>query len=195
MHTRTYWKLNAEQEKALSGWIRYSTVYDLGAGDMNLSRYMALFARHVHAIDKDLAEPYKLPKNVTCYPTTFQKFKAPKTIDCAVISWPPNYNCLELIELVKMASRVVYIGKNTDGTACGTPALFLHLTRRRLAVEVRSEHNCLHCYGAVESEEPQFRSEEEVCGLITRGPFRILHDGGLLADPLALARSVAEIPA
>lgn len=177
-----YWKLNAAQEEALANWVEQSTVYDLGAGDTSLSRYMSLFARHVHAVDKDLRKPDKVPPNVTCYPTTFQKFKAPKAIDCAVISWPPNYTCLGLLDLVKMASRVVYIGRNTGATACGTPELFLHLTRRMLAVEVRDEHNCLHCYGAVQHEEPQFRSEEEVCGLIHRGPFRIIPYNGLLAQ-------------
>ena len=95
-----------------------------------------------------------------------------------VVAWPPNH-CPGLLCLVQRAFRAVYIGSNTDGTTCGTPELFIHLSKRMLVHEARHQKNCLHCYSAVCHQDPQFRSEEEACGMLNNGPFNVISYGQL----------------
>jgi hypothetical protein len=92
------------------------------------------------------------------------------------------------VELLQRAFRVVYIGCNTGGSACGEHAMWLHLAKRMLFKEVRDEHNCLHCYSLVTHADPQFRSEEEICGLLNEcGRFRFISYGSMLVDELCEA--------
>ncbi len=51
-------------------------------------------------------------------------------IDVAFVSAPPNEPAPGLVGLLQAASVVVYVGKNTDGTACGWPGMFAALARR-----------------------------------------------------------------
>jgi hypothetical protein len=119
---------------------------------------------------------------VKLYKGYFDAVKLPALLDCVVISWPPNYPCSGLLDLVKRAFRVVYIGCNTGGAACGTQDLFVHLSKRHLLYEMRDRRNCVHCYTAVCHADAQFRSEEEVCGMLHNGVFRMIPYDGLLTD-------------
>ncbi len=176
-----FWRLTKVQEKTLLDFVRGLTVYDLGAGDLSLARLMAKTAKVVHAIDKDSPRlNRRLPKHLYYHHSTFEGFDFPELYDCAVLCWPPNTPCPGLLPAVSSALHVVYIGRSTDGWMCGTPELFIHLSKRYLAHERRNRRNCLHCYATVTSSEVRFRSEEEVCGMLANHTFRPLGYGELL---------------
>jgi len=189
-----YWRLNKVQQAVLLEFVRGDTVYELGCGDLSLAKLMATTAKWVHAADKhaptsrrDHGRRVKVPilPNLSFYWQAFEKLRWPKHLDCVVVSWPITDVVPGLLELVRRGFRVVYIGSNTRGSACGDHMLWLHLTKRALLHEVPDRHNCLHCYSLVTHADPQFRSEEEVCGLLNEhGRFKIFDYGQMLVDEL-----------
>lgn len=198
-----YWRLNAAQAAVLLDYVKGDTVYELGCGDLSLARIMATTAKWVHAADKEMpmarvdhGRQIEVPilPNLSFYPQTFKQLRWPEHLDCVVVSWPPTHRMPGFMELVQRAFRVVYIGCNTDGSACGDHALWLHLTKRMLVHEVRERHNCLHCYSLVTHQDPQFRSEEEICGLLNQhGRFRIFGYGRMMVGDLKEAQTVEEV--
>lgn len=174
-----YCTLTDKQESTLLSWVKDEVVHDLGAGNLSLALLMSSHAKEVHAIDKELPKASNLPANVHLHEGLFNAVKLPTTLDCVVLAWPPNMHCPGLLDMVKRAFRVAYIGSNTSGSACGTSDLFVHLSKRMLVHEVRHHINCLHCYSAVCHQDPQFRSEEEVCGMLNNDLFGVISYGKL----------------
>lgn len=190
-----YWRLNPFQRATLLDFVKGDTVYELGCGDLSLAKLMATTAKWVHAADKEFARVPALP-NLSFYNMPLARLQWPIHLDCVVVAWPQTTHVPGLLELVQRAFRVVYIGCNTDGSACGDHALWLHLTKRMLVHEVRDRYNCLHCYSLVTHNDPQFRSEEEVCGLLNQhGRFRIFGFDRMMVGELKDAPVVQETPA
>ena len=188
-----YWRLNEVQKMVLLDFVKGETVYDLGCGDLSLARLMATTAKQVEAVDKETPDWSDLPANLNFWANTFAEVakKWPKHLDTVVTCWPQTTRMPGFTELVHRAFRVVYIGCNTDGSACGDHALWLNLTKRMLVHEVRDRPNCLHCYSLVTHQDPQFRSEEEVCGLLNQhGRFRVFGYGRLMVGELQEAKIV-----
>jgi hypothetical protein len=153
----SYWCLNEMQAGALKSIVTGLIVHDLGAGDLSLAEHLIDFgALHVVAIDKEPL-PRMHSSRITYSRGYFEQYYDP--IDVAVVSWPPTY-CIGLPSLVKRARVVVYIGKNTDGTACGSSELFGHLLTRELSVYLPDRHNTLICYGNPTSEIRKPQGEE-----------------------------------
>lgn len=125
-------KLIPKQAKVVSKHVRGQVVTDLGAGDLSLSkRLLKLGALHVCCIDKEDKPKGVLPARLSYAKAYFQDMGAESPIDVAFISWPSNYDN-GLITLIEKARVVIYLGCNTDGSACGTPHIFRHLLRREL---------------------------------------------------------------
>jgi hypothetical protein len=53
-----------------------------------------------------------------------------------------------MLDLVKSSEICVYLGKNTDYTACGFPQLFQHFVSRRCLAYIPDRRNCLLILGA-----------------------------------------------
>lgn len=180
------WHLTEEQQAVLLDFVKNDTVFELGCGDLSLARLMATRARTVFAIDKQRPDNLKnLPDNLQFFCNYYDELHLPEFVDCLVTCWPVTNKCKGFVDAVKRAFRVVYIGCNTDGAACGEHDLWLHLTKRMLYKEVRHERNCLHCYSLVTHTDSQFRSEEEVCGLLNEcGRFRCIKFDTLMVHEL-----------
>lgn len=182
-----YGKLVGTQGAALSEFITGRIVHDLCCGDGTLTKWMAANgARHVHAVDINsgvLPVRFKAP-NITrhhCALAHYLRNMAVTPKDMAFCSWPSNSNTEALLPTIKKFNRVAYLGKNTDGTACGQHDLWRHLTKRTLFHEVADKTNCLLLYTTNEVfPEPMFRSEEEIAGLLSVGLFNPLSYGQLL---------------
>lgn len=198
-----YWRLNEVQKAVLLDFVKGETVWELGCGDLSLASLMAQTAQWVHAADKEKPsvrpdhgrqiETPSLP-NLSFYPQTFKQLRWPEHLDTVVTCWPVTHKVPGFMEIVQRAFRVVYIGCNTGGSACGEHALWLHLTKRMLVHEVPDQRNCLHCYSLVTHKDPQFRSEEEVLGLLNEaGRFRIFNYGRMMVDELKEAKVVEEV--
>jgi len=152
-----YWCLNEVQAEALRAIVTGNVVHDLGAGDLSLAEQLLDFgATQVIAIEKE-PPPRKHSDNITYFKGYFKDYYSP--IDIALLSWPPNY-CIGLPRLVKRARIAIYLGKNTDGTACGSPELFGHLLNREISVYLPDRHNTLICYEGPVTTRRKPRGEE-----------------------------------
>ena len=145
----SYGQVTDEQARAIQPFILGRVVHDLGCGDRYLSgRLVAWGASRVVAIDSHPFGPSYQGPSVTVVKQSFEEYlKTEPSIDVAFVSWPNNTRCDALLELVTDAKQVIYLGKNTDGVMCGSPALFLHLLCRPLLVHVPNEWNTLIVYG------------------------------------------------
>jgi hypothetical protein len=144
----SYGELYDQQRVALVPYIKGTEVYDLGAGNLKLSHELIhLGASAVNAIDKEHM-PAPLVPGVKTFRKTFAAFQK-RLPDGAVVflSWPPNHEMPELWQLLRRAEVIIYLGKNTDGRMCGTPALFKHLLTRRLDEYVPHGNNSMIVYG------------------------------------------------
>jgi hypothetical protein len=142
-----YGKLSKAQIDALSPYVRGTTVHDLGAGCMKLSRQLLdLGASQVVAVDKEAPKRRSANPRIRVEHTLFSQFD--ESPDVAFLSWPSNHFLHGLADILRRARVVVYLGKNTDGTACGHWTLFSGLLLREALVYVPERKNTLIVYGA-----------------------------------------------
>jgi hypothetical protein len=156
-----YGRLTEKMVKALVPHVRDRIVHDLGAGDCYLAESIIeeCHAKRVVAIDKCLYRQ-PLPENskVQFVDSTFTGYKgSPRLV---FLSWPVNYHVEGLLRLVEGAKKVIYLGSNTDGNACGFPELFDHLLHRRLLVEVPHRRNTMLILGGVQKGKREPTHEE-----------------------------------
>lgn len=144
-----------EQTSVFAQEVRGRVVHDLGAGNLSLARYaIELGAAHVHAVDQraDWTRS-RVPDRVEAHCTSFRKWhqkcrRDRVDIDLALVSWPSVTMSDSLIDLLRDSRRVLYLGKNTDGTSCGTPELWGYLRHREVLAHVPHPANTLLLYGA-----------------------------------------------
>jgi hypothetical protein len=158
-----YGHLFPEQLKALRPYIEGRDAHDFGCGDFSLSvQLMALGAKSVLAIDKeDWGRPPPIPG------LTFQRgyFRdIPLGVDTLFLSWPVNVPDLAVINHARAAKTLIYLGCNTDGTACGSAALFHVMTHRELLVHMPHKRNTLIITGS-ELSVPRAPTGEEKAAL------------------------------
>lgn len=145
--------ITPEQTEVLRRTVAGRSVWDLGAGrcDLAVQMFTELGAVHVTAVDKVYAEmDYEAPPpGITLIGKQFHEIE-PVPIWVAVVSWPDYPRQTPgLVELLRWAERVVYIGSNFDGTCCGSDELWGHLTRREVLAHVPDRRNSLIVYGGV----------------------------------------------
>jgi hypothetical protein len=138
-------RLTLKQEAAIKPQVLASLVHDLGAGDLTLAATLLhLGAQQVIAIDQ--SPPRKKSQlginTVTC---SFENYPAP--VDIAFVSWPREKFDMGLLNLVRRARIVIYLGCNTDGRACGFLQMWQHLVTREVIEYVPDEYNSLVIYG------------------------------------------------
>ena len=153
------------QRDVVQRHVRDAAVCDLGAGNLELSRELLdLGAASVHAIDKrDQPEIDPWPDRLRYTKTYFNTVRGP--FDVLFLSWPANVLDPEVLRLIQTARKVVYLGKCTDGSMCGHPALFGLLIRRRLLDYVPDRANCLIVVGE-SLPKPRAPTGEELAGLL-----------------------------
>jgi hypothetical protein len=163
---------SVQQLSVVREFVRDRVVHDFGAGDLVLSKMLVtLGARRVVAVDKERMEsPFAA---VECVQARFDELLAALSmIDVAFVSWPQNRHDTALLTLFQRAKTCIYLGKNTDGSACGHPELFKHFVQRELLAYKAERRNTLIVYGrgALDPRKPR---GEELAGLS-------LYDGPVL---------------
>jgi len=119
-------------------------VHDIGSGHLVLAHeLLKLGATHVRAVDKEAVETGD--ERITQIVTYFDAFK--ELVPVAFLSWPVNHGAPGLLEIVSRTHCLIYLGKNTDGAACGYPDLFRYLLRREVLTYVPTKRNTLIVYG------------------------------------------------
>lgn len=159
-----YGLLTREQEEILAPFVEGRHVYDLGAGDLTLSRrLLQLGASRVTAIDKEgWPEGTAVPEEIQLVPSYFHALSPrPESIAVAFLSWPANWYTDYLVHLLSKSKLVVYLGINSRerGLACGDRALWRHLTLRVLLASQEHPRNNLLIYGGC-GEERELHPEE-----------------------------------
>ena len=174
-----YAQLTDGQLEKLFYYTKGKVVHDLGAGGLELAHLLCAYnARKVIAIDKEI---FCLPVDpcVEVVRSYFADYREP--IDVALISWPTNYHEQGLLDLLERARIVIYIGKNTDGSWCGTPSLFWTLLSRRLLAYVPHRRNVLAVYGS-EVKHLRKPTGEELAGLQLRQDLYRYEEAEMLAS-------------
>ena len=159
MKSVTAGSLSPAQARVLAPVIDGRRVCDLGAGAFVLTAdLIALGARRVDCVDKSL--PRQVPARVQAAAARAgcalglheQRFAdlgpdVTASANVALLSWPVNWRLAGLVERLLTVPVVVYLGKNTDGTACGGPDLWTHLAQRPVLAYVPERANVLTVYG------------------------------------------------
>ena len=136
------------------------TVVDLGSGDGERAEILKHLGGVVVMVDKEPSSPEVVRESFKDLGTTI-KLLHPDVIHLA---WPSNHDT-GVIHLLSMAPVVIYVGKNTDGSACGTPNLFARLRWREVLAYVPRRQNTLIVYGAIRNEPRKGLYHEEAAGL------------------------------
>ena len=154
-----HFHLTDAQTKALRNAVHGKVVADLGCGHGRLSATMTdLGATTVHAVDK---EDFRVRHpHVVWHRSYFQHWDHPKDIEVAVLSWPINNSLVGLVTLLHRFPYVVYLGKNTEGSACGNPDLFRYLSGRESLLCVTDRRNTLVHYGPNPRKDQTLHHEE-----------------------------------
>ena len=143
--------LTPKMRRVLHEYAENRLVYDLGAGDCKLARQVAKYARSVFAVDPKISGRLRADGNIVYIPWTFDNFMhgVDPPWEVALVSWPPNNDraMQTLLPILAQSAVVIYIGCNTDGTACGTPDLFRHFAQRTLLVEIPNRRNTMLVLG------------------------------------------------
>ncbi len=139
-------------------------VADLGSGNLILANELiSLGAKRVWAVDKLQLPRHHMPR-LELVPGYFENYHDP--IDVAFVSWPINWFDQGLLDCITRAKTVLYLGKNTDGCACGFPAIFKHMCDRELLHYVPDRKNTLIVCGDLLSE-PRVPTAEEYAGIFS----------------------------
>ncbi len=147
------------QIEALKPFTQGRVVHDLGAGRLHHTCLLAtdLEAGQVIAMDKVMPPDLPSQENVTFVQEEFIEHSISPTA-VAFVSWPINRN-VHLEFLLAKVNTVVYLGKNTDGMACGDPILWSHLTMRKVQLHVPHRQNDLIVYGEFCGDRPLLPEE------------------------------------
>jgi hypothetical protein len=138
-------KLTPAQQEAIKPFLKGLTVHDLGAGDLELAQQLlTLGASEVVAIDRHQM-PKDHPEGVRTVVEYFHNFR--ESVNTAFVSWPINWQDIGLLRLIDKAATVIYLGTNYDGSACGFPQMWEHLSKREILVTVPDPKNTLIVYG------------------------------------------------
>lgn len=139
--------LTNKMAEQLGSVVQGRTVWDLGAGYLGYSsRLLDLGAHKVIAVEKEDLD-VAVPKGVELRRNYFTDV-APEPIEVAFLSWPQNNRLWGLIGLLERAERVVYLGSNTSGSACGPRDLWDHLTFRTIEAYIPTQRNTFIVYGS-----------------------------------------------
>lgn len=162
--SRSYGRLSDAQAERLRPFVEGKVVHDLGAGpDCDLSLVLiSLGAKRVIAIEKDSMTPLNHPdiEQHEIHFSDYIKVHSEEQIEVAFIAAPRNARDWDLLTFVRIAKVVVYLGKNTDGTACGFRQLFESFFTREVLAYVPEYPRTLIVYGGDLKEPRQMRGEE-----------------------------------
>ena len=136
---------NTGHQEILAPLVSGRVVHDLGAGDLTLAHdLVGLRASKVIAVDKERM-PSPESDKVECIQSYFKAYKGKP--DIVLLSWPVNWDS-DVLHLIEMARVIIYVGRNTNGVACGYAALWRYLeTREVLHYDDQDQRSTLIVYG------------------------------------------------
>ena len=136
-------RLYPTQKETLRQFVEKRIVHDLGAGELELAAELARLGADVIAVDKEV------PSRTVCGVKFIQRrfIEFDDLVETAFISWPTKYGTNGLVEILKRAKTVIYLGHNLDGTCCGDADMWEHLRARQILALDPQQRNTLIVYG------------------------------------------------
>jgi hypothetical protein len=148
----SYGKLNAAQVDVVRQFVAGHDVLDLGAGDLGpAQRLLDCGAERVYALDSHL--PPKSPNERIILDTRYYHDYGGSP-EIAFVSWPCNWREDSLTAIIRRASIVIYLGKCTDGTLCGSESFWQTLLQREVLAYSPDRANTLIVYGPGKVQRP-----------------------------------------
>lgn len=162
-----YGKMTNEQRSELLSAASGLNVIDIGAGDCSYAHEVARSANSVLCVDKaPMPKPTLLNiQTLCCYVVDLIKKPIQPRPQLAMVFWPQNIVIKGLLELLGSIDTVVYLGKNTNGTACAWPDFFLAMSTRPVLAYIPDARNVMIIYGRGEVDRPILG--EELAGAST----------------------------
>lgn len=168
--------ITSGMEPLIKKYVKDRKVFDLMGGEGFLSvRLQELGARESIVIDYKLNTRFLKSEGLRYYKATMDalKFKdqdaevngARGEDDVAFCSWIPNHQVKGLLRVLSPFKTVIYLGKNTDGTACAWPDFFRQMRRRRILNYHNDRKNTLIVYGADDGNGNRKQLHEEIAGI------------------------------
>lgn len=168
--------ITEEMEPIISKYVKGRKVFDLMGGEGFLSvRLRELGARECVVVDYKLNTRFLKSEGLRYYKASMEslKFKpqddevngARGEDDVAFCSWIPNNPVHGLLRVLLPFKKVIYLGKNTDGTACAWPEFFRQMRRRRILDYHNDRRNTLIVYGADAESGNRKQLHEEIAGI------------------------------
>lgn len=148
-----YGTFSDSHRAALRPFVRGREVHDIGAGDgeraYELSKLGAAKVIAVEPRDGVRIADGSNVEYVQSYARDYAESRRGKRIDVLYLAWPTAsmFAVAGYVELIKLADIVVYVGCNTQGTACGNADMFAELARREVLVYRPERANTLIVYG------------------------------------------------
>lgn len=193
-HTNSWGQLSDEQAEALEPIIRDKVIADLGAGYLELSHVLLeLGAARVVAIDTCLSCVMSsrmdsiikaADDRIEVRSESFSRVHS-LDVDIAFLSWPTTYET-HVDRLLATIPRVIYLGKNTDGTACGTAGLWLELFLRPVELYHPHPTNTLAVYGergVMRTRDDWTGEEVAAWGAVSGPPYKVYSYNELEVGP------------
>jgi len=164
-----YGRFNETQRSTVTPHVRGQHIHDLGAGDGSLAiELLGMGAEKVTAIDRHKIAAKHC--NLVTWEAYFHDLPPSVKPSVVFLSWPPNHTDYALLQLCQGASVLIYLGKCTDGTACGFPELFDDMIHRELLAYVPDRLNTLIIVGDRQPHRRKPQGEERAGLEMNTGP-------------------------
>ncbi len=153
-----YGKMTPEQLEALPSIIQGRHLLDLGSGDLERARLcLAHGAASVTCIDPTSPLDRETPGLLVIQRYAQWAVLNPQEIppyDMVLLGWPNNNDSPSPPYIaLSLGTPILYVGKNTDGVACGGPLLWRHLLSREVQLYLPGPRSILILYGDLELDD------------------------------------------
>lgn len=142
-------RMTDDMRAIIARHVKGKRVWDFGAGNLWHSHMLlSLGATQVTAVEKNLT-PHLQHRDIRVKNILFQDVPVPdEGFDVAYVSWPTNHDRdTGLVRLLSWSTTIIYVGCNTNHTACGGRTMMSYLTTRTVLDHLPIEANTLAVYG------------------------------------------------
>ena len=148
-------------EPVIAPFVADRVVVDLGSGYGERARILERLGARVVKIDKDEDIPGVIHGYFESMIEEIEKMQP----DVIHLAWPTANLGRRATDVFDLAPVLIYVGKNTEGSVCGTPAMFRYLAHRVVLAYEPTRANVLIVYGRTQREPRRMLHYEEAAGI------------------------------
>jgi hypothetical protein len=162
-----YWtRATPAQMRLIEAFCAGKEIIDLGGRDGSFACHLlSAGARKAMSLDHSKGLPRIIAKNLTHHVATFAGYHAAfpnRRWDVGIVSWPVKFASIigGVIPILNNCETVVYLGKNSASTQCGSRDLWENLTDRELVKHIERNVASVLIYGDMERTADLIQEEE-----------------------------------